>query len=185
MKKVFVVLLLIFAVGCAKKHVKTPEDAMEPAEETMITGEEGEVVEDQVYMGDAEGEIISDTDALTDTEMLTEGMAIGSDVLFDFDRYDIRPDARPVLESLASWMKTNGGTRVTIEGHCDERGTNEYNLALGEKRAKAARDYLMSLGISLRRMNFITYGEERPVCTESDEECWQLNRRAHFIVAEQ
>jgi peptidoglycan-associated lipoprotein len=184
MKKVFIVLLLVVAVGCAKKHVvKAPEDTMEPADETTITGVED--VEDQVYMGDAEGEIVSDEgEIVSDTETLTEGMAIGSDVLFDYDRYDIKPDARPVLESLASWMKTSGGAKVTIEGHCDERGTNEYNLALGEKRAKAARDYLISLGISSVRINFITYGEERPVCTERDEDCWQLNRRAHFVVAE-
>lgn len=177
MKKVFIILLLVFAVGCSKKHLAPDHDATPMAGDETTTAKK-EVVEDQVYTGDAEGEITSDT------EMLTEGMAVGSDALFDFDKYDIRPDARPVLESIAAWMNKNRKSNVTIEGHCDERGTNEYNLALGEKRAKAARDYLVSLGISSSRMNFITYGEERPFCREKNENCWQLNRRAHFIVAE-
>jgi peptidoglycan-associated lipoprotein len=78
-------------------------------------------------------------------------------------------------------MNKNKGANITIEGHCDERGTNEYNLALGEKRAKSAMDYLVSLGVSSSRMGMITYGEENPVCVQKNEACWQKNRRAHFI----
>jgi peptidoglycan-associated lipoprotein len=104
------------------------------------------------------------------------------DALFDFDRYNIRSDARAVLDSVASWLNKNRDINVLIEGHCDERGTNEYNLALGEKRANATKDYLVSKGIAPSRMNTLSYGEERPACTAQNENCWQKNRRAHFVV---
>jgi len=104
------------------------------------------------------------------------------DIHFDFDKYDLRADARDVLKANAGWLKANGSARVEIEGHCDERGTNEYNLALGAKRAQAAKDYLASLGISQARLSTISYGEELPVCKEQNEGCWQKNRRARSVV---
>jgi peptidoglycan-associated lipoprotein len=104
------------------------------------------------------------------------------DVYFDFDRYDIRPPDAKTLEANAAWLKQNGNALLLIEGHADERGTNEYNLALGERRAKSTRDHLVSLGISGGRITIISYGEERPVCTERTEACWAKNRRAHFLV---
>ena len=104
------------------------------------------------------------------------------DIHFDFDKYDLRADARDVLKANAAWLKANGSARVEIEGHCDERGTNEYNLALGAKRAQAAKDYLASLGISKDRLSTISYGEELPVCKEQNEGCWQKNRRARSVV---
>src|SRR5262249_51540763 len=104
------------------------------------------------------------------------------DIHFDFDKYDIRPDDAKILDSNAGWLKSNDGMLVLIEGHCDERGTNEYNLALGERRAKAAMNYLVSQGIQASRITVISYGEERPVCTEKNETCWQKNRRDHFLV---
>jgi peptidoglycan-associated lipoprotein len=104
------------------------------------------------------------------------------DIHFDFDKYDLRADARDVLKANANWLKANPSARVEIEGHCDERGTNEYNLALGAKRAQAARDYLATLGIAKNRLSTISYGEELPVCKEQNEGCWQKNRRARFVV---
>jgi len=104
-------------------------------------------------------------------------------VLFDFDKYNIRDDARPTLDAIASYLKQNAQVNITIEGNCDERGTNEYNLALGERRAKSARDYLSSLGVSPSRISVVTYGEEKPVCTEQNETCWQKNRRDHFVAS--
>jgi peptidoglycan-associated lipoprotein len=104
------------------------------------------------------------------------------DVYFDFDRYDIRSGDKGTLDENAKWLKTNQSALLLIEGHCDERGTNEYNLALGERRAKATRDYLVSVGIDSGRITVISYGEERPVCTEKTEACWAKNRRAHFLV---
>jgi peptidoglycan-associated lipoprotein len=105
------------------------------------------------------------------------------DVFFDFDRYDLSADARTVLRANADWLKKNPAARVEIEGHCDERGTSEYNLALGAKRAQAARDYLSSLGVAGERLSTTSYGEEIPVCRETTESCWKQNRRARFVVA--
>lgn len=104
------------------------------------------------------------------------------DAYFDFDRYDLRADAREALKTNADWLKANASARVEIEGHADERGTNEYNLALGAKRAQSAKDYLTTLGISKERLSTISYGEELPVCKEHSEECWGKNRRAHFVI---
>jgi len=104
------------------------------------------------------------------------------DVTFDFDRYDVRPDMRDVLKGHAAWLKANAQVRVEIEGHSDERGTNEYNLALGAKRAESVKRYLIDLGISPDRLSTISYGEELPMCKEQNEACWGKNRRAHFVV---
>ena len=104
------------------------------------------------------------------------------DIQFDFDKYDIRPDAARTLDANAAWLKSNGNHLLLIEGHCDERGTNEYNLALGERRAKSAMNYLVSQGVQAARITIISYGEERPLCSEHNETCWQQNRRDHFLV---
>ena len=104
------------------------------------------------------------------------------DVYFDFDRYDLRLDARDTLRADAEWLKQNPTVSVQIEGHCDERGTAEYNLALGAKRAQTAKDYLTTLGIASQRLSTISYGQELPVCTEHNEECWQKNRHDRFVT---
>ena len=104
------------------------------------------------------------------------------EVYFDFDKYDLRPDARATLKANADWLKRNAGVRAEIEGHADERGTNEYNLALGVKRSQAVRDYLVTLGVEAGRLSTISYGEEVLVCKEKTEECWQRNRRARFVA---
>jgi peptidoglycan-associated lipoprotein len=103
-------------------------------------------------------------------------------IYFDFDKYDIRPGDAKVLDANAQWLKSNDSQLLLIEGHCDERGTNEYNLALGERRAKSTMNYLVSQGVQASRITIISYGEERPVCTQKNEECWSKNRRAQFLV---
>jgi peptidoglycan-associated lipoprotein len=103
------------------------------------------------------------------------------DIYFDFDRADLRPDARETLKANAQWLSSNPSVTVQIEGHCDERGTAEYNLALGARRAQAAKDYLITLGIPEQRISTISYGQELPVCTEHNEECWQKNRHDRFV----
>ena len=104
------------------------------------------------------------------------------DIFFDFDRADLRTDARDTLKANADWLKGNPSSRIEIEGHCDDRGTNEYNLALGAKRAQAAKDYLATLGISGERLSTISYGAEIPVCKDQTEDCWRQNRRARFVI---
>jgi peptidoglycan-associated lipoprotein len=104
------------------------------------------------------------------------------DVYFEFNRYDLSNDARAKLTSAADWLRDNPAVRVEIEGHCDELGTSEYNLALGAKRTYAVKDYLISLGIARSRLSTISYGEEIPVCHEPNDECRQKNRRARFVI---
>lgn len=104
------------------------------------------------------------------------------DVFFEYDKSDLTDTARASLQKDATWMKRWTSTRVTIEGHADSRGTSEYNLALGERRASAARDYLVSLGIEATRLSTVSKGEEQPFCREENEACWHQNRRGHFII---
>ena len=104
------------------------------------------------------------------------------DAYFAFDKYDLSADARNTLNANADWLKSNPASRVQIEGHCDERGAEDYNMALGAKRAQTAMDYLATLGIAANRMSTISYGKEIPVCKEHTEECWAKNRRARFVI---
>jgi peptidoglycan-associated lipoprotein len=104
------------------------------------------------------------------------------DAYFDYDQSDLRDDARTALSANAEWLKRYPSIQLLVEGHCDERGTSAYNLALGDRRANAARDYLTSLGVTAARVRTVSYGKERPFCTESSEDCWQQNRRAHFVI---
>jgi len=104
------------------------------------------------------------------------------DIFFDFDRYSIRADAERTLVQNLEWIQSNPNALILIEGHCDERGTSEYNLALGERRAQAARNFLVSRGVRADRITLVSYGKERPVCGERNEECWGRNRRAHFLA---
>jgi peptidoglycan-associated lipoprotein len=104
------------------------------------------------------------------------------DVFFDFDKATIRPDAARTLDTNIGWLKANSSALILIEGHCDERGTNAYNLVLGERRAKATQDYLVARGVAPARITIVSYGEERPACTARNEACWAQNRRAHFLT---
>ncbi len=104
-----------------------------------------------------------------------------ANIYFDFDRYNIRPGDAEILKKNADWFKANPNAKVKIEGNCDERGTVEYNLALGQKRADAAKNYLTGLGVDGKKIDTISYGKERPVCTEHNEGCWAQNRRDAFV----
>ena len=107
------------------------------------------------------------------------------DIHFDFDSYEIRDIDQSTLDNYAAWLKERAATLLLIEGHCDPRGTVEYNISLGERRAKAAANYLVSRGVASHRITIISYGEQRPICRENDERCWSRNRRAHFLVKDQ
>mgnify|MGYP001139168486 CR=1 FL=1 len=120
--------------------------------------------------------------------MLSQDLAILNkkgyltDAFFDYDQSDLREDARSSLAANAEWLKRYPPVQILVEGHADERGTAAYNLALGDKRANALKEYLTSLGIDGSRMRTVSYGKERPFCTESSESCWQQNRRGHIVI---
>ena len=106
----------------------------------------------------------------------------GQHIHFDFDKYVLTPQSMMVLDEKAAWLREHPEARVLIEGHCDERGSNEYNLALGDRRANSARDYLVKSGVDESRMTTISYGEEQPLCMQHDESCWWRNRRGAFDI---
>ncbi len=125
-------------------------------------------------------QVIEQPKGPTDEEKWKAGVF---DAFFDYDKADLRPDARTALSKTAEFLKSNPGIKVTVEGHCDERGSTEYNLGLGVRRANAVTQYLVSLGIGADRLNSTSFGKEKPFCTESNEACWQQNRRGHFVKA--
>jgi len=122
----------------------------------------------------------SSLDALRKGEAAAGGPL--KDINFDFDSAALSDTARSILRANADWLKANGSARIQIEGHCDERGAADYNMALGAKRAQSAMDYLGTLGVTASRMSTISYGEEIPVCKEKTEECWAKNRRDRFVI---
>jgi peptidoglycan-associated lipoprotein len=105
------------------------------------------------------------------------------DIHFNFDQYDLDSNSKKVLEENATYLKSHQNMKVEIQGHCDERGTNNYNIALGERRAQSTKNYLVTQGVDSSRVSIISYGEEKPFCSDSNENCWHQNRRAHFMVA--
>jgi peptidoglycan-associated lipoprotein len=170
MRKLMVVLVVLaFACGtmlmmtsCAKKQVGTGEAAPAAAPSAPAAAAPSTAGVDKaqdVRAFEAEG------------------------IYFDFDKSEIKPEAKAILEKKAAWLRANPSYNVKIEGNCDDRGTNEYNLALGDRRAKAAQKFLNALGIGMNRMSTISYGEEKPTCTEKNEKCWSKNRRDDFKLS--
>ena len=155
------ILSLVAVAGCGGKK------AVEPAAETAPAAPVEEPTEAPVE---------TPTEAPVDVSPISL-----SDVFFDFDQYNLTSEAKTTLEGNAREMKRVGDASITIEGHCDERGTKAYNLALGEKRAGAAKDYLVSLGVTASRITTISYGKERPFDPGHDESAWAKNRRGHFV----
>ena len=161
-----VLVLALFLVGCPKRPATTTAAAPAPGAPGAPSAPGAAPTRPGVQPSPKE-------------YVAAEGL---KDVRFDFDKYDIRPGDAQILDANAKWMKSNPRSLLLIEGHCDERGTNEYNLALGERRAKATMNYLVSQGVQANRITLISYGKERPFCAEHNEECWAKNRRAHFVV---
>ena len=114
----------------------------------------------------------------TEAELFAKSM---KDIYFDYDRFDLRPDDQATITANAAFLKAHSSIRFTIEGHCDERGSTEYNLALGDNRANSARDALVKAGVPASQIKTVSFGKEKPFCMEHDESCWQQNRRAHFV----
>jgi len=182
----FVVMPLVTLVlwGCPKKKPETP-----PPDLDVVTEPVPEPTEDVTPPQPLEPEedfIESDLPSdLVELNRVVRERGLIDDVYFDTDEANLTDQARDQLARNASFMREHPEYLFTIEGHADERNTNEYNLALGNRRANAARDYLGSLGIDAGRLRTISYGEERPFCTVSDESCWYQNRRAHFVITGQ
>jgi peptidoglycan-associated lipoprotein len=141
-----------------------------------VAVQQPEVVEEEVVVEEEEEVVVVQPPAKMDDMVMKE------DVYFDYDKSNLKPAAQENLLRKADWLRENSDVTVTIEGHCDERGTNEYNLALGDRRSESIKAFLVNLGISASRLTTISYGEERPVCFGSDEECWAKNRRGHFTI---
>ncbi len=155
---------------------RAPAAAAEPVTEQAV--DEGP---DIVAM---EGEYATGSDLETDYATTYEEGSPLSDIRFAYDSAQLSEEARATLERHAVWLQTNRGVRVTIEGHCDQRGTTDYNLALGEQRARAAWDYLVSLGVSADRLRTVSYGKERPLDPAHTDEAYARNRRGHFAVSQ-
>lgn len=162
--------------GCAKEQVVKEETVVAeekaPAEEATMTAEEEARLKEQEEIERARQA----------RELLLKEAGSFGDIYFDFDKYDLKPEARDMLKGHADWLMQHTEFEVIVEGHCDERGTREYNLALGERRAESARDYLITLGVEKERLTTISYGEELPVDPGHDEDAWSKNRRGHFVV---
>jgi len=169
--------MLMFSAACKKKPPTTAQEARPPVTSGQPTETTVPPPATSTTRKDVEAEVLSmDIAALNKKGYL-------QDSFFDYDQADLREDARSALAGNAEWLKKYPTVQVLMEGHCDERGTAAYNLALGERRANAAKEYLVSLGIDGSRLRTVSYGKERPFCTESSETCWQQNRRAHFVIS--
>jgi peptidoglycan-associated lipoprotein len=166
---------LLLTAACGKKKVQTDTtasqqdaDAARRAEmERQRLAEEERLREEALRQGQGQS---------------ARELFENEDVLFEYDSSVLTSDAQALLEKKAAWLQDNSDTRAVIEGHCDERGTNEYNLALGDRRAESAKTFLINLGISASRMTTISYGEEKPIDTEVSESAFAKNRRAHFVL---
>ena len=167
-KVALVVLFLVSGIiGCSTTPPATQESMVEQA--------------DMSQQADAKAATDTGQDTMKSEQVPSHvDMAAMKNIYFDFDKFTLSADARKTLADNAEYLKANSGTQVVIEGHCDERGSDEYNLALGESRALAAKNYLVSLGISANQLSVISYGEEKPAAMGSNEEAWAKNRRAEF-----
>jgi peptidoglycan-associated lipoprotein len=181
----FVVIFIGFlAPSCAKKEIKSTP--------VMSEDEARRRAEEEARKREMERQASIREDALKDEQLSEEHAGFKSardmfeneDILFEFDSASLSVEAQEILRRKAAWLRENPRARVTIEGHCDERGTSDYNLALGDRRAFSAKSFLADLGIEESRLATISYGEEQPLDPNSNEDAWAKNRRAHFVIKE-
>lgn len=170
---------LIFITGCAKSPTVKEEIVPTQGESEAVSSEQAGQAE---WTETTEAEKRALAEKTLKEKILAEASSF-NDIYFAFDRYDLAPESRGTLDNLADWLLEHRDFEVTIEGHCDERGTTEYNLALGERRAEAAKNYLVNLGINKKDITTISYGEELPLDPRQCEEAWSKNRRDHFVVS--
>jgi peptidoglycan-associated lipoprotein len=185
----FLIFVLIIFVGflapsCGKKELKS--------EPVMSEDEARRRAEEEARKREQERQAAIREEELKEDQLRTESQRTQSaremfeneDILFEFDSASLSVEAQEILRAKAEWLRENLRARVMIEGHCDERGTNEYNLALGDRRAFSAKSFLVDLGIDDSRLTTISYGEEQPIDSRSTEDAWAQNRRAHFVIKE-
>lgn len=160
---------MLFTVSCSKKAVK-PDDAGQSEQERQDELARQRAIEEE------------ELNAAKRQEMTARQQFTSEDVYFEFDSAALTFEARDVLKRKTEWLRTNPDGNILIEGHCDERGTTEYNLALGDQRAQSAKRFIINLGISPARLSTVSYGEEKPLDPGNSEEAWAKNRRAHFVI---
>ena len=179
-------MMFLVVSGCAKQPATMPATAAAApgAASGSTPGSRPAATQSGMGAGGASSAATAGSAATTARPSPRDFMANAAikDINFDFDKYDIRPADTKILDANAAWLKSNPRSLLLIEGHTDERGTPEYNLALGERRAKAAMSYLVALGIQTNRISIISYGQEQGICKEHGEACWARNRRDHFLV---
>ena len=169
------ILALLITVSCSKKAITTTKDPTYGSDQSAANSEQSST---SIQQGDLEqSQTISTTDSGERVMMV-----MLEDIYFEFDKSTQTPQAKETLVKKAKWLSTNKDVRVVIEGHCDERGTNEYNLALGDRRAASTKTFLVDLGITPSRLTIVSFGEERPLASGHNEEAWAKNRRAHFGI---
>jgi peptidoglycan-associated lipoprotein len=191
-----VMSLMLFAGSCAKKQVAAPGPTQEEIEaaERAAQEERDRLARERAERERAERAAQEERDRLAREQDERDRQEAArqqqarqemrefesENIYFDFDMSELKPEARDILREKAAYLQKNSGYRVRIEGHCDERGTNEYNIALGERRANAAKDFITALGISGNRISILTYGEEKPADPGHNEDAWAKNRRDEF-----
>jgi peptidoglycan-associated lipoprotein len=179
---IMLAMLLALPVSCAKKQV-----TMETQEMAAEEGTEQQTAEDEAARREAEEmrrarEARQRQEAANMSEAARRAAFEDENIHFDFDKYVLTPQAMMILDDKAAYLREHSGVRVLVEGHCDDRGSNEYNLALGDRRANSAKDYLVRSGVAEGRITTISYGEEQPLCRQQNESCWSRNRRDQFSI---
>ena len=183
------ILIIFFAAACTKSKISSEPIPTTSAEEEAARRAEEEARQRELARQKALAEENLKEESFSEnlaSERVEEDKTRfeNEDIHFDFDSIQLAPEAQEILNKKWKWLRKHPSATVTIEGHCDNRGTNEYNLALGEGRAQSAKTYLMDLGIDISRLNTLSYGEERPLDPQQSESAWAKNRRAHFVIEE-
>ncbi len=172
-------VMLMVTAGCAKRPATTAASAPAPMGAAVMSASASKMMS-AAAPTERDGSPASAANRVSPSEFAA--ITDLKDIHFDFDKYVIRNEDAQILDANAAWLQAHPNQLALIEGHGDERGTNEYNVALGERRAKATKNYLSSKGVADNRITIISYGEERPLCAEHNEACWAKNRRSHFLV---
>lgn len=179
MKKLLALAVMaMLVVGCSKMGIRSDSSTADKG----VTGGEGT---SGIQTGKVTDEDLTEARMRPTTDRYPDSGITFDDIYFHYDKYDIQDSEKAALDKVSDYLIENSGAKLMVEGHCDDRGTNEYNLALGDRRAKSVQDYLKSTGVSSRRIETISYGEEKPACFDETEGCWTRNRRAHFAVVEE